>query len=280
MSTTISKEATDRFVDVKGVKIHYNEAGTGPTLLCFHGGGPGANAWDNTKHNIDALAAHFHVMLVDLPGFGESAKDAKLGDASLDLFYANLVRDLMDLKGVQRAHLYTSSFSGTMGLRFGIEFPDRVGKIIMQASGGIPPETIFTPYPTEGLKALAEFSETPTRENMAKVMRLFIPKKELCTEEMIEARYKAAMIPGHLAARREFSAAKNSNVAPLLQKLKAEVLIVWGHHDRMVPFEGLLNGLTRIPNVRVHIWGGGTGHFVEYERADEFNRLVIDFLTH
>ena len=55
----ITKEATDRFTEVDGVSIHYNEAGEGPALLCFHGGGPGANAWDNTKHNIDAFAEHF-----------------------------------------------------------------------------------------------------------------------------------------------------------------------------------------------------------------------------
>ena len=31
---------------IGGVKIHYNEAGSGHALICFHGGGPGANAWD------------------------------------------------------------------------------------------------------------------------------------------------------------------------------------------------------------------------------------------
>ena len=72
----ITKESSDRFATVNGVELHYNEAGDGPALLCFHGGGPGANAWDNTRFNIDALAEHFHVYLIDLPGFGESDKTA------------------------------------------------------------------------------------------------------------------------------------------------------------------------------------------------------------
>lgn len=277
--TKITKEATDRFIDVKGIKIHYNEAGTGPTLMCFHGGGPGANAWGNSKHNIDALAEHFHVMLVDMPGFGDSDKNVKLGDLSLDLFGARLIHDLMDLKGIDRTHLYGSSSTGPTCLRFGLEYPDRVGKIVMQSSG-VGGGNLFTPSPAEGLKALSEFAQNPIRENMAKMMHLFIPKNELCTEEMIEARFQAAMIPGHLAARREFGAQKNSDLTRDMQKLRAEVLVVWGHQDRMVPFEGALTALARIPNVRVHIWGGGTGHFVEYEKAGEFNRLVIDFLTH
>ena len=277
-TTKISKETTDQYVDVNGIKIHYNEAGEGPTFICFHGGGPGSNAWDNTKHNIDVLSQHFHMMLVDLPGFGLSDKDVKLGKEPLDVFWARLVRDLMDLKRIERAHLYGSSVSGPMCLRFGIEYPDRVGKIIIQSSG-VGGGNIFTPMPTEGLKALSEFAENPTRENMNKMMHLFIPKKELCTEEVIEVRFQAAMIPGHLAARREFSASKNSDLSKDIRRLKAEVLVVWGHHDRMIPIEGALTALTHIPNVRVHIWGGGTGHFVAYEKANEFSRLVIGFLA-
>jgi pimeloyl-ACP methyl ester carboxylesterase len=275
----ITKQETDRFVDVKGIRVHYNEAGSGPSLLCLHGGGPGANAWDNTRHNIDALAERFHVMLVDLPGFGESDKNVKLSGVPLDLFGARLLRDILDCKGIEKAHIYGSSFSGPMCLRFGLEYHDRVGKIVLQTSGA-GAGGLFTPSPTEGIKALYTFAGNPTRENMVGMMQLFIPKKELCTEEMIDARFCAALIPGHLEARREFSADKNSDLSNEVQNLKAEVLIVWGHHDRMVPFEWALPALARLPNVRLHIWGGGTGHFVEYEKADEFNRLVIDFLTH
>ncbi len=44
---SITEEGTSRFVTVKGVRIHYNEAGTGPVLVLIHGGGPGASGWSN-----------------------------------------------------------------------------------------------------------------------------------------------------------------------------------------------------------------------------------------
>jgi len=75
------------------------------------------------------------------------------------------------------------------------------------------------------------------------------------------------------------AASKNSDLLPLIGRLKAPVLAVWGHQDRMVPWEGALSALALIPDVRIHIWGGGTGHFVEYEKPEEFNRLVTGFLT-
>src|SRR5690349_11239522 len=45
MAMALTKEQTDKFADVGGIRLHYNEAGSGPALICTHGGGPGANAW-------------------------------------------------------------------------------------------------------------------------------------------------------------------------------------------------------------------------------------------
>ena len=274
-----SKEATDRFTEVNGVKVHYNEAGSGPALICFHGGGPGANAWDNTKGCIDELSQHFRTILMDLPAFGESDMDQKLGEEPLDIYWAKVVLGLMDQLDIDRAHLYSSSQSGPMTLRFGIEYPDRTGKIVMQSSG---PERggrlMFQPSPPEGLKAIAKFGESPTRENMEAMVRLFYPN-DFFNDDLVEARFKAAMRPGHLEARREFASSKNSDVSKELQRLKAEVLVVWGYQDRMVPVESAMRCLALIPNCRVHIWGGSSGHFVAAEHPDEFSRLLIGFLT-
>lgn len=277
--TKYSKEETDRYADVNGHKIHYNDVGQGPALFCFHGGGPGSNAWDNTKHNLDELAEHLRCILMDMPGYGLSDKDVKRGDEPLDIFCAKIILGLMDHLGLETAHLYGSSQFSPCCLRFGIEYPDRVGKIIIQASGVARGANYFTPGPTEGGKMLGVVAQNPTRENMAKLMREFIPKAELCTDEMIDARLQAALIPDHLAGRAKMPAQANSNLVPIISQLKAPVLAVYGHHDRVVPWEGALSALALIPDVRIHVWGGGTGHFVEYEKPAEFNRLVIGFLT-
>jgi pimeloyl-ACP methyl ester carboxylesterase len=58
----LTREAANRKVTVGGIEINYYEAGSGPVLLCTHGGGPGANAWDNTKYSLAALARDFRVI--------------------------------------------------------------------------------------------------------------------------------------------------------------------------------------------------------------------------
>jgi 4,5:9,10-diseco-3-hydroxy-5,9,17-trioxoandrosta-1(10),2-diene-4-oate hydrolase len=275
MAGRLTKEQTDRFTEVNGIRIHYNEAGSGPALICTHGGGPGANAWDNTRWCLDALAERFRVILMDLPGFGESQKNVSRGGVPTDFFCARLQRDFMDQLGIDRAHLYGSSAFSPTALRFGLEYPDRVGKIIIQAYA---PGTGHRQ--TEGLKALATFAQAPTRENMQRMVELFVPRAELRPEEFVEARFQAALIPGHLESRRELSAGANSDLSEDVKRLQAEVLMVWGNEDRMILVEDVLEGLKRIPDVRAYVWGGNSGHFVAYEHADEFARLVIDFLTH
>jgi 4,5:9,10-diseco-3-hydroxy-5,9,17-trioxoandrosta-1(10),2-diene-4-oate hydrolase len=276
--TKYSKTETEHYADVNGHKIHYNDVGQGPAFFGFHGGGPGANAWDNTKHNLDELAEHFRCIIMDMPGYGLSDKDVKRGDTPLDIFCAEIIKGLMDQLGIDQAHLYGSSQFSPACLRFGIEYPDRVGKIVIQASG-VGRSGIFTPGQTFGGKMLGVVAQNPSRENVATLMHEFIPKDELCTDEMIDMRHEAANIPGHIAGRAKMPAAANSNLQPVIGKLQAPVLVVWGHADRVVPWEGALNALAIIPDVRIHIWGGGTGHFVEYEKPEEFNRLVIGFLS-
>lgn len=272
VALTIDKEATDRFVDVGGISIHYNEAGEGPPLICTHGGGPGANAWDNTKYAFASLAENFHVILMDLPGFGESQKLVSREGVPMDLFCARLQRDFLDTLGIERTHLYGSSAFSATALRFGIEFPDRVGKIIIQA---------YSPAPegerTPGLQSLTTFAQNPTLENMELMASFFTPRPEFRTPEMVQSRFNYAMTPGHLESRKEFSGGANSKLEKEVAKLTTETLIVWGVNDGMIHSEDVISALRLIPNSQAHVWGGDSGHFVATEHAVEFARIAAAF---
>ncbi len=277
-----TKEETDRFATIDGVELHYNDCGEGPALLTFHGGGPGANAWDNTRFNVDELGKHFRVLMVDLPGYGLSDKNATLPEGeTVDGFFTRLFAGLLDHLGIDQAHFYASSFSGPFGLRFGIDYPERTGKIVVQASyASTGLQLMLSPVPAEGIKSLNEFREEPTYDRMQRMMDYFIPNPALRSKELVDRRYAAAMIPGHLEASQRFGgSSRMSSLERDVARLEAEVLLLWGGQDWMVPVEGALRAMGTIPKLRVHIWRG-SGHFVQYENRDEFNRLVIDFLTH
>lgn len=276
MPEMLSKEETDRFTEVGGIRLHYNEAGDGPALILNHGGGPGANAWDNSKYVFKPLSEHFRTILLDLPGYGESQKGVSRDGEPMDVFMARLIRDFIDVLGIDRTHLYGSSQFGPAALRFGIEYPDRCGKIIVQSSGIGKHEGDLP----DGIKSLGAFANDPSVENMEKVFSYFTPREEFRSPEVIRARYEMALTPGHLESRREMTNASNSDPTPDLHKLQSEVLIVHGNEDGMVPIDDALHLLKVVPRSRAVIWGDRSGHFVLTEHPVEFARLTTEFLTH
>ena len=66
---------------------------------------------------------------------------------------------------------------------------------------------------------------------------------------------------------------------PTLTRIKAETLIIWGRNDRFVPMDAGLRLLANIPNSQLHVFNN-CGHWAQWEHADRFNRMVVDFLTH
>ena len=72
---------------------------------------------------------------MDMPGFGHSTKDSVIREGeTLDRANARIVKEFMEARGIEQAHLYGSSQSGPACMRFGLEYPDRIGKIVLQAS--------------------------------------------------------------------------------------------------------------------------------------------------
>ncbi len=278
MADLLSKSASDRFLDVSGVRLHLNDVGRGPVLLGTHGGGPGASAWGSLGPAVPALAGRFRMLLLDLPNFGESQTGVTRGDARPDVFLAGLCRDLLDVLGVtEPVSLISSSGGGPAALRFAIDFPQRTHKLIIQAfAPGMTPNR-----DSPGHQATAAFVADPSRAAMAALFELFTPNATRRTEDAITARWQAATTPGHLGSRAEFATlAANSDISEALTTLAAEVLFVWGAADGIVPVERVVTALRSVPRARAHIWGDGTGHLVPFEHPEEFARVVTDFLAH
>ena len=63
-----------KFLTVEGVRLHYQELGSGYPVICIHGAGPGASAESNFKLNAGPFSEKFRVILYDMPQYGKSAK--------------------------------------------------------------------------------------------------------------------------------------------------------------------------------------------------------------
>jgi 4,5:9,10-diseco-3-hydroxy-5,9,17-trioxoandrosta-1(10),2-diene-4-oate hydrolase len=282
--------ATSRVAHAAGLRLHYHEAGPGGLggsaalpVVMLHGGGPGASGWSNFGRNLPVFAGHFRTLLVDQPGFGRSDKPPVKGQYFT--FAADALAALLDELGIERVQLVGNSLGGGTVVRFALRFPERAGRLVLMAPGGLG-LNVFAPDPTEGVKRLMEFAAPPgpSREKMAAFLRTLVFDQKLITDELIDERYAAGSDPQSLAAMASMGAsfydpatAEEGLLWREAHRLRQPVLLIWGREDRVNPLDGALVALKQIRRAQLHVFSG-CGHWAQLEKFDEFNRLTISFM--
>jgi len=293
--------STSRFVEARGMRLHYHEAGpaggrevgpaggngagpaVGAPVVLLHGGGPGASAWSNFGPNFPVFAERFRTLMIDQPGFGKSARPPVTGNYFT--FAAEALAGLLTALGIERVHLIGNSLGGGTAVRFALRYPERAGRLVLMGPGGLS-LNVFAPDPTEGVKRLMEFAAPPgpSREKLAAFLRTLVHDQRLVTDEMVDERFAAASDPEALAAMASLGAsffdpasAEDGLLWREAPRLRHEVLLIWGREDRVNPLDGALVALKLIRRAQLHVFGR-CGHWAQLEKFDEFNRLAISFL--
>ncbi|MFA7679691.1 MAG: alpha/beta fold hydrolase [Pigmentiphaga sp.] len=282
----LTDESTSRFAHVQegnlSMQLHYNDAGSGETVFMLHGGGPGASGWSNYSKNMAAFVeAGYRVILLDFPGFNKS--DPIVFDHPRNLGNAWSIKGLMDVLKIERAHLVGNSFGGASALTFALEYPDRIGRLVLMGSAGLG-RSMMVPLPPEGVKLMFKLYRNPSLALLRQMLDVFVYDTSRITDELIEGRFKAMMHNGGLHLKNMVKTIENGqgmqiDLSPRLGEIKAKTLCAWGRDDRFVPLDHGLKVVWGMPDARLHVFSQ-CGHWAQWEHADAFNRLVIDFLKH
>lgn len=284
--TAITEASTSRFVTIRDAdtvfRIHYNDTGSGTqTVVMLHGSGPGATGWANFNRNVEPLVdAGYRVLLVDCPGWGKS--DPVINTGSRSELNARVLKAVLDELDIERVHIIGNSMGGHSTVAFALSNPSRVGKLILMGGGTGGPSQ-FVAMPTEGIKLLNGLYKDPTIENLKRMMNVFVFDASAITDDLMQAR-----LDNMLASREHLENFVKSLVAnpkqftdygARLGEIAAPTLIVWGREDRFVPMDVGLRLLSGLPNAQLHVFNR-CGHWVQWEHAAAFNRMVLDFLAH
>ena len=199
MRTEVPME--EKYVDVGGIRTFYLEAGTGPDLVFFHGGGIGIDAALSWSDNIGPLAERFHVIAIDEIGFGRTAMPADPSQFN-KVLRADHALATLDALGIERAILIGHSEGGFMAAKIAVEHPDRVAKLVIVTSGATAPRLggeLDQPWIDAANEAydweLESSSPDAFVENFKRSM-LFHP--ELADEQRLRANYELARESGNM----------------------------------------------------------------------------------
>jgi 4,5:9,10-diseco-3-hydroxy-5,9,17-trioxoandrosta-1(10),2-diene-4-oate hydrolase len=291
----LDAESTSHIADVAGFSVRYHDsgpatgapAGTGrgdaETVVLLHGGGPGASAWSNFGRTMPVVAKRFRAVMMDLPGYGKSAARPVTGH--FFTVAAEALAGLLDQLNIDKVHLIGNSLGGGTALRFALNYPDQVGRLVLMGPGGLT-LNVFAPDPTEGVRRLMEFGAPPgpSRDKMAAFLRTMVFDQRLVTDELIDERFAVASQPKALAAMVAMGAsffgehAEDGMLWREAHRVKNEVLLIWGREDRVNPLDGALIALKQLRRAQLHVFGG-CGHWAQLEKFDEFNELSLRFLA-
>jgi pimeloyl-ACP methyl ester carboxylesterase len=256
-----------------GVQLYYEVEGQGPPLLLLEGLGYGLWMWYRQR---PALRAHFTLVLPDHRGVGRSDKPDEPYTIGI---LAEDALAVLDAAGVGRTHVLGVSMGGMVALDLALRHPERVDRLVLVSTTPGGPQA--EPMPQATLDALLAARALPGREGLRAAMALaFAPGYPEAHPEEVERilDWRVEQPQPAYAWARQFQAAASFDVSGRLHEVTHPTLVVAGSADRVLPASNSALLGRRLRNGRVHVFEGA-GHLVFIERADEFNALVVGFLT-
>jgi pimeloyl-ACP methyl ester carboxylesterase len=242
--------------------------GKGPPLLLFHGG---MGSWNHWTRNLSALATRFTVHAVDLPGYGGSHTVAK--SVGKDDYIDLVIADIRPIIGEEPFRLAGFSFGGVVAARVAARLGEQVVKLSLMGVGGFGPLKKLGMRPIPDASAGERARREVLRHNLGLLM---IADPAKVTEESIDFyadNYRDTRYDG-----RGFSV--STNVVTSLEHIRCPVQFIYGDRDALAHTDlqrraDIVRSLR--PDAQFVVLPGA-GHWVQYEAAEEVNRLLLEFL--
>ncbi|MEZ5342511.1 MAG: alpha/beta hydrolase [Acidimicrobiales bacterium] len=248
--------------------LSWRESGKGPPVIFLHGLGGTRSAWGS---QLRGLADQFRCIAWDMPGYGDAAPLTPLTYRGI----AQRVVDLIDAVGAERADLVGLSFGGMQALHTAINFPQRVGRLVLADTS-----------PAFGMDGTTK--EDWTRDRLAPLENGGTPADgaerviDLITGIRLTGEIRAEQIQcfseiSPEGFRSAVECLPTNDIRSQLQSIEHPSLVIVGELDKETPpsYAAVLND--GLPNSRLEILPG-VGHLSPAEAPDAFNALVRDFL--
>ena len=279
----MAKPPEVKYLTIHGHKRAYVKEGSGPALLLLHGLGCDHTTWQPV---IQALSRRYTVIAPDLLGHGRSDKpraDYSVGG------YANGMRDLLTVLGIDKVTVVGHSLGGGVAMQFAYQFPERTERMILVAPGGLGPEVsaalravtlpgfhtamgvVTLPgvrhLTTAYLRGLAASGLSITRDldEVAAIIDSFKdPQARNAIRHVVSAviDWRGQIVT--MADRAYLTAAM-------------PMCVIWGTDDSVIPVRHAGNAAEMAPGCTVEVIGNA-GHFPHKDHPQRFVKIVNDFI--
>ena len=276
-------------VTVDGLDTFVHVAGSGPVLLLVHGSGPanyGQFAWRTVA---PALSERFTVIVVDVPGYGESAP-LTVPDTPANAG-RHLVK-LMEQLGHDQYMVAGHSRGGRIVCEMTAEALGTITKLVISGSGSAVPGGHRSESGgfTDAATALVNFGADGNRsfEEFCRVRRTSVYDGAHLPDERLRETYdwfiESGMIDVYIKHMAEvdplnfYHASDLEDFRAQLRRLDLPTLIVWGREDEISDYHRLPALIDELPNAELHLFPYA-GHSLMFDQPDRLNAVLLDFLA-
>ncbi|HVQ86478.1 MAG TPA: alpha/beta hydrolase [Mycobacterium sp.] len=270
---------------IHGYRRAFRVAGSGPALLLIHGVGCNSKSWEPVHAK---LAQRFTVIAPDLLGHGES--DKPHADYSLPAF-ANGMRDLLAVLGIDRVTVVGHSFGGGVAMQFAYQYPELVERIVLVNAGGVSKDVSLAlrlaamPMGAEALAMLRAPGVMPAIRGFGRAVGAVLGSTRLGRDvtdvvEMLEGFQDPAGLAAFARTLRSVVDASGQYVTMLDRSYLVQsvpVQIIWGEDDLIIPVDHAHTAHAAIPGSRMEIFED-SGHMPFHDHPDRFVEVVERFI--
>ncbi len=263
-------------IDAAGYRVAYVRSGTGPTVVLLHGGGTWSYSW---RRNIEDLARNHDVIAIDFMGHGYtrrvSARPARYDFAQTNAF----LESVLDSLNVRQADFVGNSWGGGWALAFAQDHPDRVRRLVLIGSSGLPGrdrlewELLRWPVVGDTLSWLVR------RSDVEAGLRAAVADPRSVTNEDISAVYAPLKHEEIRAAQVGFMRRLDFRLtATRLGQTRQPTLVLWGDKDTYVSLQSQQTICLAMPDARLVVISQA-GHVTHEDQPRLVNQLVTSFLA-
>ncbi len=227
----------------------------GPTIIMLHGFGASLDTWEPWAQT---LALRYRVIRVDLPGFGLTGPDPT-GDYSDGRTVALLV-GLMEKFNIERTHLIGNSLGGRIAWSFAAAHPDRMDRLVLVSPDGFASPGFDYGAPPDIPPVMHALPWAAPRSLLKANLAAAYAQPEALTDATLTRYSDLLRAPGErLAILERMRQTVLHEPRPILARIEAPTLLLWGEKDAMIPISNAADYQRHIPRVRL-VRLPGLGH--------------------
>jgi len=263
-----------KFIEVKGLKIHYRDQGKGYPIVLIHGTGASLHTWDEWT---EELIKNYRVIRLDLPAYGLTGQDPEKRYSSLD--YVNLLDAFLDQLGVKEFHLGGNSLGGLVSWLYASYHDQKVNKLLLLNPSGFPFDSTPMVIKLAKIPILNLFIRYITPKSFVKKnLKEVYYNDDLITNKTIDRYYDLTLFEGNRDAFIDRSLIEREDYTDRLSLIQSPALVLWGENDEWIPVEDSEKFKAHLNNIKVVIMPK-TGHIPMEERPKESVATALDFLS-